>query len=165
MTEQCPGCGGHFAHGIGTTHPYMHSSPGCWARYGEVLAREYSHPTLLATHRLSVDAYAVQHPGSTEPRAIQSVGLHLARLMLQLRQPTPPRETNDVMLGLGRSKGTLPYLEPPKSFITTVANIPLEGSLECHVAAVRAWAADAWSAWHAHHEFIESWAQAALERQ
>ncbi|HEX8642569.1 MAG TPA: DUF5946 family protein [Allosphingosinicella sp.] len=161
--EPCPGCGGAFAEGDGPTHPYMLSSPGCWARYGEVLAREYSHPELLATHRLSVDAYAVQHPGSRDDRrAVQSVGLHLARLMLQLDRPAAPRETNDAMLGLAKAKATLPWLEPPSSFALTVADIPLDGSFDDHVAAVRAWAADAWQAWEAHHRFIRTWAREAL---
>lgn len=136
---------------------------GCWARFGKILEREYSNAQLLATHRLSVDAYAVQHPGSRDRRAIQSVGLHLARLMIQLERPLPPRETNDVMVGLSRSKASLPFLEPPGSFAITAADIPLDGSLEDHALAVRAWAADAWLAWHAHHGFIRSWAKSALE--
>jgi hypothetical protein len=142
----------------------MLSSTGCWARFGEVLAREYSHAELLPTHRLSVDVYAVQHPGSLERRAIQSVGLHLARLMLQLERPVTPRETNDVMLGLSKSKAGIPFLEPPERFDVTVADIPLDGSSDDHVRAVRAWAQAAWAAWHAHHSFIRWWAQSALNR-
>ena len=161
----CPSCGGHFAEAGGETHPYMLSSAGCWAQFGQVLAREYSEPQLRATHRLSVDAYAVQHPGSTERRAIQSVGLHLARLKIQLDRSLPPRETNDVMLGLSKFKNSLPYLKPPTSFGITVADIPLDTSLESHSAAVREWASDAWSTWKAHHEFIRTWAKMALERR
>lgn len=164
--EPCLGCGGLFAEGDGPTHPYMLSSPGCWTRYGEVLAREYSQPELLATHRLSVDAYAVQHPGSRDDRrAVQSVGLHLARRMLQLDRPAAPRETSDVMLGLASAKAGLKWLEPPEVFSVTVADVPLGGSFDDHVAAVRAWGADAWEAWQAHHFFIRTWAKAALERR
>jgi hypothetical protein len=143
LTERCRGCGADLPRSGGATHPYMLSSPACWARFGEILAREYSHPQLSATHWLSVDSYAVQHPGSTERRAIQSVGLHLARLMLQLQGEMPPRKTNDVMLGLSRSKHTLPYLDPPKSFAVTVADIPVNGTFEDHARAVRGWAAAA----------------------
>jgi hypothetical protein len=121
----------------GVTHPYMTSSPACWARYGLVLAREHSEPDLLATHRLSVDTHAVQHPGDRERRSIQSVGLHLARLSIQLENSIPPRETNQVMLGLGKSKATLPYLTPPTASTATVADIPLDASLDAHLLAVR----------------------------
>lgn len=38
----CIGCGAMFADQEGPTHRYMESSPGCWAVYGEVVAREYS---------------------------------------------------------------------------------------------------------------------------
>lgn len=38
--KACVGCGGLFPEMDGPTHRYMESSPGCWAAYGEVLARE-----------------------------------------------------------------------------------------------------------------------------
>lgn len=41
---KCPGCGLMTAVQDGPTHPYVVSSPGCWAIYGEVLAREYQNP-------------------------------------------------------------------------------------------------------------------------
>ena len=64
----------------------MESSPSCWAAYGEVLAREYNDPAFMAAHRLTVDAYAVQHPGRPSPQSIQSVALHLISLCLVLEQ-------------------------------------------------------------------------------
>jgi hypothetical protein len=64
----------------------MLGSPGCWAAYGRVLEREYSDPVLFgAAHRLTVDAYALQHPGDPrERRAVQSFWLHGASLWLVL---------------------------------------------------------------------------------
>ncbi len=61
--EPCFSCGALVPATDGTTHDHMLSSPGCWAIYGEVLAREYERPAYMADHRLTVDAYAVQHPG------------------------------------------------------------------------------------------------------
>lgn len=145
----------------GTTHPYMLSVAGCWARYGEILAQEYSDPALRTTHRLSVDAYAAQHPGAGDRRAIQSVGLHLARLMVQLDNPLPPRETNEVMLGLSKAKSSIPFLEPPSYFAITVADVPLNASVDIHIAAVQAWAAETWAAWSNHHEFVRLWVRNA----
>ena len=80
----CPGCGALFEERAGPTHRYMESSPACWAAYGEVLAREYSDQAFYAVHRMSVDTYAVQHPGQPSPQTIQSVAVHLIRLCLQL---------------------------------------------------------------------------------
>ena len=107
----CPGCSADLDPELGPTHDYMTASPACYARFTAVLAHEYSNPALLATHRLSVDTYAVQHPGDgSERRMVQSVGLHLARLHLarlyvQLEdhatgRPRGAEATNAVMLGL-----------------------------------------------------------------
>lgn len=136
----------------------MISSPACWRRYGELLAAEYSDNTLTPTHRLSVDTYAVQHPGDGSRRAIQSVGLHLARLALQLESPTMlPQETNDVMLRLGPRKSTLRLLTRPEKFTMTVADVaPFIGTAR-HAEAVRSWAESAWRDWRQHHDYIRSW--------
>jgi hypothetical protein len=64
----------------GPVHRYLESSPGCWRLYGEVLAREYSDLAFWAAHRLTVDSYAVQHPGRSSPQTIQSVCVHLLSL-------------------------------------------------------------------------------------
>ena len=154
----CPGCGGRFADVDGPIHRYMTSSPGCWAAYGVVLAREYETPALMPIHRLSVDAYAVQHPGDGSRAAIQSVGLHLARLMVQLATPQPPAETNAAMLSFAARKATLPLLAPPPLFPFTVASVVDAMDPAGHAAAVRRWAQSAWDAWSAHHAFIRDWA-------
>ncbi len=158
--EACPGCGGLFEPHSGPIHRYMISSPACWAAFGKILACEYSDPALLATHRLSVDAFAVQHPGGASRQAIQSVGLHLVRLMIQLETPLPPREANDVMLRLGPRKALLPFLQPPESFQLTVADVVPAAGTAGHIEAVRAWAKSAWNSWATHQSFIRSWAEA-----
>lgn len=153
----CPGCGGLFELHDGAVHKYMLSSPGCWQAYGAVLAAEYSNPNLISTHRLSVDTYAAQHPGDGSPAARQSVGLHLARLYIQLSLPISPIETNDVMLGLGKHKASLPALTPPKAFSKTIADVaPYAGTPE-HSARVREWAQATWNDWTDQHDFIRTW--------
>lgn len=162
--ERCLGCGAEFPPCAGATHPYMLSSPGCWAAFGAVLAREYSDPGLFAVHRLSVDAYAVQHPGQPSSRpAVQSVGLHLARLKLQLERGLAPERANAVMVQLAEYKSRFHWLEPPASLgAITVAQVePALDPLE-HQAAVRAWASAALEAWQAHHPTIERWLRYAF---
>lgn len=153
----CPGCGARLEAMDGPTHPYMTSSAACWARFGELLAFEYSDPALMPVHRLSVDTYAVQHPGDGSRQAIQSVGLHLARLMLQLESPMPPKAANDVMLRLGRRKSTLVLLDRPAAFRMTIADVaPLAGT-PAHEDAVRSWARCTWEDWHGSHGYIREW--------
>lgn len=159
----CPGCGAELDPEQGPTHDYMTASPACYARFTTLLAHEYSDPALLATHRLSVDTYAVQHPGDgSERRMVQSVGLHLARLCVQLDdhaadRPRGPEATNEVMLGLSGQKASLIWLDPPKRFTLTVADVvPYAGGAE-HPARVIAWAKATWADWSAHHGYIRDW--------
>lgn len=159
MTNKCPGCRALFSTQDGPTHRHMISSPACWHQFGELLAAEYSSAALMHTHRLSVDAYAVQHPGDQSRQAIQSVGLHLARLMTQLDTPTPPEETNNVMLGFAQRKSTLTFLERPENFTMTIAGVASFIGTEQHAEAVRSWAQSAWDDWHQHHDYIRTWAR------
>lgn len=103
---RCPGCAACFPDTPGPTHPYMESSSGCWAAFGDVLAREYSDPVYFDIHRLSVDAYAVQHPGRPSRQSIQSVGVHLVRLHLFLEQGLAPEKANAAMLAAAKEKHT-----------------------------------------------------------
>lgn len=157
--ETCPGCGAEFPPFNGATHPYMRSSSGCWAAFGAVLAREYADPTLFAVHRLSVDAYAVQHPGDPSSRpAVQSVGLHLARLTLQLERGLSAERANAVMLQLTEYKARFHWLEPPASLgAVTVAQVAPLADPAQHAEGVRAWSRSALDAWQAHHATVERW--------
>jgi hypothetical protein len=156
--ERCLGCGGLFARATGPVHRYMTSSPGCWEAFGQVLAAEYGDPSLLPVHRLSVDAYAVQHPGDGSRRAIQSVGLHLARLYAQLEWRLEPEEANRFMLMAGRFKANLQALPSPADFTITVADVaPLAGTGH-HAQAVRRWARSSWEAWSDCHALIAAFA-------
>lgn len=155
---ECPGCGAVLPRIDGPVHSYMNGSPACFQQFTTILAFEYSNPSLLPIHRLTVDTYAVQHPGREGTRQqIQSVGLHLARLGRQLDGPIAPKETNDVMLGLGPHKHTLELLEAPKRFSMTVADVAEHAGTPLHPVKVRAWALATWNDWSAHHEYIWRW--------
>ncbi len=158
MTERCPGCGARFPAGTGPVHDYMISSPGCFAAFTAVLAEEYATEALRNVHRLTVDAWAVQHPGDPgNRRAVQSVGLHLARLGLQLTTSCSPRETNLAMLDFAQHKATLRPLAPPARFTVTVADVaPFAGKPQ-HQAKVQDWAAATWRDWSAHHDHVRRW--------
>ncbi len=162
--DLCCGCGGAFEVIDGPVHAYMTSSPGCFAAFNELLAAEYSDVLLQKVHRLTVDAYAVQHPGSPDDRrCVQSVGLHLARLFVQLEHPMTPQRTNEVMGDFAKDKASLIYLKPPAQFRLTVAHAaPFAGSSE-HDAKVRAWAEAAWHDWSAHHDYVKDWVRQRVD--
>ena len=157
-SSKCSGCSVVLPDLDGPTHPYMTSSAACFSVFTRILEAEYSDPKLQPTHRLTVDTYAVQHPGTDKTRRqIQSVGLHLARLCVQSKNLLPPRQTNDVMLRLGQYKSTLKHLSAPSRFSMTVADIePYIGGSR-HASKVKEWAMRTWEDWADHHDYISDW--------
>lgn len=156
----CPSCGGRFADVDGPVHRYMDSSPGCWAAFGRVCAREYSEPSLADVHRLSVDACASQHPGRPSPQSMNSVGVHLIRLYLTLERGFDVRESNRIMVAVSKVKERFDWLEPPVSFGPLhVGHVADATSTDDHRAMVRRWSRSVWDAWETHHSTVRDWAE------
>ncbi len=155
---QCPGCGALFDDVQGPTHRYLESSPGCWAAYGEVLMREYSDPAYYRIHRLTVDAYAVQHPGRPSPQTIQSAAVHLISLCLVLEHNVDVQRATRAIQTAVKTKGRFAWLTPPASLgSVTVADVRAANNAEELAKVVRAWAESAWTAWSPHHAVIRNW--------
>ena len=158
----CIGCGGLVPRAAGPTHRYLESSPGCWQVYGDVLAREYSDPSFGGLHRLTVDSYAVQHPGRPSAQTTQSVCLHLISLHLVLERGLAAGYATRVMGAAGRMKARFVWLAPPTSRgAVTVADVAGAATPVQHEARVRAWAEAAWLAWTEHHAVVREWAAAS----
>ena len=157
----CPGCGGLFPDVDGPTHRYMESSPGCWAVYGEVLAREYSDTTFWATHRLTVDCYAVQHPGRPSPQAIGSVSTHLMCICATLERGLDAAAPPGTMRLVPKEMRSVHWLEPPAHPVgVTVLDVHAAASAPEHLEAVRTWATALWSAWSDHQDQVRAWLDA-----
>ena len=153
----CPGCGLVLPPSDGPTHAYLGSSPACWARYGELLVREYGEFGNPAIHRLSVDAYAVQHPGVPERRSIQSVAVHLMALSLVLERGWLPADVTKRMGGFVE-RARPAWLDPPEPNGTLTVEHPLAAAnAASHEVRVREWAADVWPAWSRHHGRVAAW--------
>jgi hypothetical protein len=155
---RCIGCGGLIPDIDGPTHRYMESSPGCWQLYGEVLAREYSDAAFRSMHRLTVDSYAVQHPGRPTAQSIQSVCVHLMSLCMVIEQGVDLAQATRALGRAVRPKGRFVWLTPPRSAGgITVVDVAAAATAAAHVDRVRAWAESAWSAWAEHHDAVRSW--------
>src|SRR4051812_41313815 len=90
-------CSGSGSDSDGPTHEYMGAPAGCWKIFGDVLAKEYSDREYWKVHRLTVDAYAAQHPSGDDPRQIQSVMVHLLALHLTLDKKLPEDKVRKTM--------------------------------------------------------------------
>jgi hypothetical protein len=135
----------------------MKSSPGCWKLYGEILALEYSlenYDPLI--HRVTVDTYAIQHPGEPERRSINSVNLHLLRLYLVLHNLVEGSEANEIMKMMSENtklKENFVWLEPPSFENTiTVADVWRISDREPHVKIVLVWGHSVLDRWSEKHE-------------
>lgn len=153
----CPGCGVSLVPTDGPTHRYLESSPACWAKYGELLAREYSDPRYMAAHQLTVDAYAIQHPGTPSPQSIQSVCLHLISLYAALEREIPA----SLMPALRKQcvhSNAFSWLEPPANRgVLTVLHALTAQTADEHIERVREWAESAWDAWQTYRPLVVRW--------
>ena len=138
----CIGCGAQVPDSHGPTHPYIGASPGCWAVFGQVLAKEYGEYSFPAVHRLTVDTYAVQHPGTPSRQSIQSVAVHLIGLYLALERGWEPHVIAEALgRAVQRGRDVFVWLEPPASQgSVTVLDAVRARDLSEHQALVRRWA-------------------------
>lgn len=160
----CPGCGALVQDLPHQPHPYIGASAGCWEVFGEILAREYGEYNYPErAHRLTVDTYAVQHPGMPNRRAIQSVTGHLISLYLLLEANVNGRAATQALRAIFRQADHFTWLEPPQpNGRITVLDVVQAGNLAEHERRVEAWARDVWGAWAAHHAHISTLAARCL---
>lgn len=161
-TQTCPDCKLVLPAGSGEGHAYLGASPACWALFETLLAREYADPAYFAAHRVTVDAYAAQHPGRSEPRTIQSINLHLVGLYLTLHCGLDGAFTRRVLARLSHDKARLTWLAPPADLSAlTVADALQARTAPDHAAAVSAWGRAVWTAWAPHHATVIALAERA----
>ena len=159
----CGGCGALVPDTNGATHAYIGASPGCWAICGEILAREYGEFHYPEVHRLTVDAYAAQHPGVPSRRSIQSVAVHLMGLYFALEVGSITPITTAAIGRLAKLPGAFTWLEPPAYLgDITVLDVVQARDLKEHERLVNLWARAVWQAWAVHHPTIRRWSATLL---
>jgi hypothetical protein len=155
----CVGCGALVPDTDGANHAYLGCSPGCWAIFREVLAREYSDYQYASVHNLSVDAYAIQHPATQSPKTIQSAAVHLISLYFQLEQGYPSARAARAKQEAIQHRDKFAWLEPPASLgAITVLDVHAAQDAASHIDMVSQWARGAWEAWQEYHETVRHWA-------
>jgi len=157
--EPCIGCAAQVPKSNGPTHRYVGASPGCWAIFGGVLAKEYGEYGYPQVHRLAVDAYATQHPGTPSKQSIQSVAVHLIGLHLMLDQNFDAQWTTKAIKRAAQFSENYVWLAPPASSgELTILDVQGAANLKEHTDRVHIWAHSVWRVWESHHEQIRLWA-------
>jgi len=156
-TIECIGCGARVPDTDGPVHRYLGASPGCWAYYGELLSAEYLDRNLAPMQRLTINTYAVQHPGTPGPQTKQSLWVHLAGLCLVLERGQPADRTTTLMAQLVSSHWDWEWLEPPPlPYPRTIVDVRGARTLDNYDQAVAEWSVSTWLAWQAHHDAIRA---------
>ncbi len=159
---KCFSCGAETEKVNGPTHKYLLSTPGCWARYGEVLAREYSDFRYMAVHDLTVDAYSIQHPGQPNPQTINSLNIHLASLYAFFELGLRSSELSEFKQKLAKQKPRFRWMETPlKVGQYNINDVWGTDTPEAHQEMVKRWAEDAFRQWHAYSANIAAIAKIA----
>jgi hypothetical protein len=142
------------------------TSSGCYKiYYEEIPVREYSDWKYPPIHRLTVDAYAAQHPGQETPQTIQSVIVHLTSINVVLAKDVPPETATEMMQHLiDTHADEFSWLDPPANRgDITVVDVAQARDLDEHTALVTEWTHSVWEAWDNHHSTLEQWTQRALD--
>lgn len=150
--ETCPGCGVKTEQSAGSVHRCSESTPGCWALYGQLLAREYQSFEYMQVHSLTVDAYALQHPGQVSPQTNLSANIHLASLYSYFMLDFPVSRLPEVKGLLAERTIQYDWLQPPASQTgINVKSVLQSKNAAEHQAAVIKWSEYIFSVWKPHH--------------
>ncbi len=134
-------------------HRYIPATAACWACFNEVLARDYADRLLFdAAHRITVDAYAAQHPRDHPSKSLTAhlVGLY-AVFELGLSHAMAGARLKDFV----EQSGEFPTLEAPTSnWSLTIADVAAAKTRNEQISAARTWAHQVWTSWSAQHAAI-----------
>jgi hypothetical protein len=158
----CVGCGGLVPDEDGPTHRYMTASPGCWRIYTELGAAGMPLGPLSG---LTVDAYAVTHPGLPGPQSTPSVWIHLLTLCFVLERGWPTERAVRLRRLAADDFAGWRWLERPTSMgEVTVVDVADAASPEVAPELVGRWIEGAWAAWSVHKPAVRAQADALTER-
>ncbi|MFL5649162.1 MAG: DUF5946 family protein [Chloroflexota bacterium] len=152
----CIGCGRLVPDVEGPTHRYLESSPGCWAAYTTIPFGGMAGPAELPHSAMTVDAYAVQHPGRPGSSSTPSVWIHLAALHLVLERGWSADRLISIRRVVADANDGWPWLTPPAS-MGGIGAIDVTSAAAADVPdVVRTWVEAAYAAWADHHGAIRA---------
>lgn len=141
----------------------LEGKAGCQKLFEAVVARELGDYRYGKTHRLTVDAYSLQHP---EPymRSGKSFAAHLTGVCAALEYTDPSKINRRVQQWLSGN----PVIDKPDSLPEhrgdlTIAYVLAATDAEEHDQRVWEWARTVWEAWSGYHTLARQLIGQALE--
>jgi hypothetical protein len=140
--EVCESCGAAVPQG----------KAGCLKLFEEILAREFSDYRYGKIHRLTVDAYSLQHPDEYM-RSGKSFAAHLTGMCAALEHEDALALNQTVQKWLSTNPEVAkPARLPVRRGNLNIAYIHGASDADEHIKRVREWARDVWGAWSEHHD-------------
>src|SRR6267143_3363071 len=140
--DACDDCGAVVAEG----------KAGCLKLFEEILAREFTDYRYGKIHRLTVDAYSLQHPDGYM-RSGKSFAAHLTGMCAALEYEESSTVNQTVQKWLSKNpKIDKPSRLPELRGNLTITYVHSASDADEHTERVREWARDVWSAWSEHHD-------------
>jgi hypothetical protein len=157
----CPGCGLLLPDEGAAPDQRYNASGACRALYATLTAATLADLGADFIHQLAVDAYAAQHVGAAARPigpAFALVGLYLA-----CERGFDGRQVQRAHTLMARRSRTWPRFAPPATPTWLTVQDVLEAPDDRRRAALRAWGASVWAAWHDQHEQIGALAATTLQ--
>ena len=150
---RCPECGAEAQGG----------RVGCQQLFDEVLAREFGDYRYAREHRLTVDAYSLQHPDEYM-RSAKSYAAHLTGAYVAIEHGSVAETNRAIHLWLSGAKSLRRPDQPAPGHRGSLTVLHVHGAAdpEEHVRRVREWAESAWASWHAYRAIAKRWTHEAL---
>lgn len=152
-SPRCPQCGA----------PSVEGREECQELFEEVIGREFSQPALFVVHRLTVDAYSLQHPDPYLQSA-KSTAAHLTGLCWALEFEGGPSVSRALSKWLDGTPELTEITPPPpeRRGAHTVQHVHQTQKAVEHRKAVEEWAGSVWDAWSEYHAQARSWVKEAM---
>ena len=152
----CPECGAEVSGG----------RAACQQLFDEVLAREFGDYRYAREHRLTVDAYSLQHPDEYM-RSAKSYAAHLTGAYVAIEYGSAAETNRAILEWLNGSKALQRPGQPApgQRGTLTIRHVHAAADPEDHVRRVREWAESAWAAWRAFRPIAKRWTDEAIGSQ
>lgn len=139
------------------SHP---SAEDCKALFHLTLAKEFSDFRYMRIHRLTVDAYSLQHP-DIHTKSAKSFAAHLTGMCCAMEFGNDQRLMRFLRLWLnGRKELEKPAMLDRLGELTIFHIAGAEDAAE-HTRLVSEWAADVWRAYETYHALARDWIETA----
>ena len=153
LSDRCPECGAEVTGG----------RAGCQRLFDEVIAREFGDFRYAREHRLTVDAYSLQHPDEYM-RSAKSYAAHLTGAYVAIEVGSAGEANRAIQQWLSGSKALHrpDHPEPGQRGTLTVLHVYMAADPDDHLRRVREWATSVWAAWGTYRPIAKQWTEEAL---